>query len=338
MERGTTLALLAAFSFGAAAEAAAQAGQAPASQQVRITEWTVPYESSRPRDPDVDAQGRVWFVGQVGNYIAYLNPVDGQFRRFEIDSGTNPHNLIVGRDGAVWYAGNRNAMIGKLDPNTGEITRYRMPEGVRDPHTLVFDREGKHIWFTAQQAGYVGRLDMASGKVDVVRAAQENARPYGIWMDSQNRPWLNLFGTNKVAMVDPATMQMREYALADAQSRSRRIVVTGDDMVWYVDYTRGQVGRLNPNTGEVAEWPAPGGARSFPYAMTLDDQGMIWYVETGARPNTLIGFDPRTQKVFSSTPIAESGAGSVRHMIYHQPSRSIWFGTDANTIGQAVLR
>jgi virginiamycin B lyase len=333
----TTLALLATFTISAAAEAQAQAAQGAATRQAQITEWTVPWERSRPRDPDVDAQGRVWFVGQVGNYIAYLDPATGDFKQFAIDSGTHPHNLIVAGDGAIWYAGNRNAMIGRLDPNTGEIRRFPMPEGVRDPHTLVFDQQGKNIWFTAQGAGYVGRLDMETGKVDVVKAAAANARPYGIWIDSKNRPWVNLFGTNMVAMVDPATMQMKEYTLADAQARSRRIVVTPDDMVWYVDYTRGYVGRVDPTTGKTEEWAAPGGARAFPYAMTLDDQGRIWYVETGARPNVLVGFDPKTSKVFSSTPIAESGAGAVRHMIYHPPTRSIWFGTDANTIGQARL-
>ncbi|HEY9015128.1 MAG TPA: hypothetical protein VIM84_08715, partial [Gemmatimonadales bacterium] len=46
----------------------------PAQAQVAIKEWPVPYPGSRPRDPDVDSKNRVWFVGQVGNYVAYLDP------------------------------------------------------------------------------------------------------------------------------------------------------------------------------------------------------------------------------------------------------------------------
>ena len=46
---------------------------------VEITEWTVPWPDSRPRDPYVDRQGRVWFVGQAGNYIATLDPRTAQF-------------------------------------------------------------------------------------------------------------------------------------------------------------------------------------------------------------------------------------------------------------------
>ncbi len=137
--------------------------------KVEIKEWKVPWEKSRPRDPYVDpATGRIWFVGQAGNYVGILDQNDGKFRRFEIDSGTYPHNVIVDKQGHGWYAGNRNGMIGRIDPATGKITRYPMPDpAVRDPHTLVFDRNGD-IWFTAQGAAYVGKLTTATGKIQLV--------------------------------------------------------------------------------------------------------------------------------------------------------------------------
>src|SRR5829696_1960182 len=87
--------------------AAVVALQSPARAQVpqggaadaKITEWTVPWPNSRPRDPYMDATGHVWFVGQEGNYVARLEPATGKFSRFEIDPGTNPHNLIVDAKG-----------------------------------------------------------------------------------------------------------------------------------------------------------------------------------------------------------------------------------------------
>ena len=51
----------------------------------------------------------------------------GKFRRYEIEDGALPHNLIVDKKDMVWYAGNGNGHIGKLDPATGKITRYPMP-------------------------------------------------------------------------------------------------------------------------------------------------------------------------------------------------------------------
>ncbi len=115
-----------------------------------LTEWTVPWPDTRPRDPAVAPDGRVWFVGQAGNYIAVLDPKTGEFRRYEIDPGTHPHNLIVAGDGMIWYSGNQNGMIGRLDPSTGDITRHPIPDKtLGDPHTLVLDRKGD-IWFTVQ--------------------------------------------------------------------------------------------------------------------------------------------------------------------------------------------
>src|SRR6185437_5440130 len=42
--------------------------QGHARAPLTVTEWKVPWEKTRPRDPYVDAKGRVWFVGQEGNY------------------------------------------------------------------------------------------------------------------------------------------------------------------------------------------------------------------------------------------------------------------------------
>ena len=53
--------------------------------QLEPKEWTVPWERTRPRDPIMDQAGRVWFVGQVGNYVAYLDPKSGNSSVFTLD-------------------------------------------------------------------------------------------------------------------------------------------------------------------------------------------------------------------------------------------------------------
>ncbi|HEY7408833.1 MAG TPA: hypothetical protein VH638_11260 [Gemmatimonadaceae bacterium] len=326
------LALPALFSMTSQADALAQ-------HTVEIREWDVPWADSRPRDPYVDAQGRVWFVGQTADYVAMLDPKTGQFSKYDLEKGAGPHNLIVDKSGIVWYAGNRAAHIGRLDPATKAIRKIAMPDaGARDPHTLVFDSKGD-IWFTVQGGGYVGKLAVADGSVKLVKIPGSGTRPYGIIVDPQGRPWFNEFGTNKIGTIDPATMTLREYDLPEAGARGRRIERTSDGALWYVDYARGFLGRLDPASGKVEEWAAPSAARSRPYAMVVDERDRIWYVETGVAPNQLVGFDTKTKKVVSTTPIPSNGAtrNTVRHMIYHAPTNSIWFGTDAGTIGRAQL-
>ncbi len=309
-------------------------------QETTIREWDVPWENTRPRDPYLAPDGKVWFVGQTGHYAAYLNPQTGEFKKFDLEDGTGPHTIVVDDDGIPWYAGNRGRHIGRLDPETGEIKKFWMPEAARDPHTIAFNQDGD-MWFTVQQGNYVGFLDKESGEVQLVKAPDAtsgrgtSSRPYGIKMDSNNRPWITLFNANLIATVDPSTMEMATFELPEG-ARPRRLVVTSDDIIWYTDFSRGYTGRLDPTTGEVREWINPSGERSRPYAMAVDRDDRVWFVETGVQPNKFVGFDPDTEEFFSVSEVG-SGGGSIRHMYYDQERNVIWFGADANTIGRATL-
>lgn len=326
------------------------AGPDEGDRPVDIREWEVPYADSRPRDPYVGPGGDVFFVGQRTHYVARLDPETGEFRKWDLEPGTGPHTLIVDERGIVWYAGNRAGHIGRLDPATGEITKYPMPgcgEGdpaevseleeckARDPHSMAFDGRGD-IWFTVQIGNMVGKFDPASGEAQLVEVPTPRARPYGIAVDEAGRPWVALLGTNKLATVDPGTMELEEIPLPREGARPRRMGLTSDGGVWYVDYEEGYVGRYDPASGEIREWLNPSGAESSPYAMAVDDTDRIWFVETGPSPNRFVGFDPATQEFFGITEVP-SGGGTLRHMVFHAPTRTIWFGADTNTIGRIVV-
>ena len=323
------------------AVAAAAILPAPAAAQAQIDEWSVPWERTRPRDPYVAPDGRVWFCGQTGHYLAVLDPATGDFRRYELEPGAGPHNLIVAPDGTVWYSGNRKANIGHLDPATGHIELIPMPGGEpRDPHTLVFDRDG-NIWFTAQQGNRIGHLDVRTHAIRMLAPTEPGARPYGIRIAPDGKVWVALFGTNKLAVVDPATFTMREVELPRPDARPRRLMITSDGDVYYVDYVGGMLGRFRPSQRVFKEWDMPVSGDltprgALPYGMAVDSEDRIWFVETGARPNMFVGFDPRTEQFLPGVPVP-SGGGAVRHMFFHAPTNTVWFGTDANTIGRANL-
>ncbi|MBA3563262.1 MAG: lyase [Gammaproteobacteria bacterium] len=311
----------------AAAGIAAAAG-------VEITEWQVPWPDTRPRDPYVGPEGEVWFVGQTGDYVASLDPGDGNFERYALDAGAGPHNLVVDDAGTVWYAGNRDAHIGRLNPDTRNVRKFPMPGlEARDPHTLALGPE-EDIWFTVQGGNFVGRFDRRGGKIDLIEVPTIGARPYGIVVADDGRPWFTEFGSNKLGTVDPETLALKEIELPRDDARPRRLAITSNGHVWYVDYARGYLGRLEPDSGHFEEWRVPGGTDAQPYGMAVDDRDRLWFVETGSEPNRFVGFDPASEQFLDATEI-ESGGGTVRHMYYHAPTDSVWFGTDTNTIGRA---
>src|SRR2546425_3911236 len=83
--------------------------------------------------------------------------------------------------------------------------------------------------------------------------------------------------------------------------------------IYFTDYQSGNLGRLDPATGAVKMWPSPGGANSGPYGIAITPDGLVWYSESGVKPNTIIQFNPRTEQ-FARAAIP-SGGGTVRHMV-----------------------
>lgn len=301
---------------------------------IEIEEWTVPWPDTRPRDPAVADDGRIWFVGQAGDYAAVFDPETEEFTRHDLPDGAGPHTIYSTDDGELWYTGNKDAHIGRIDSETGEIERVDMPEGeLADPHTLFEDAQGR-LWFTAQWANQIGRYDRETGEIVHVDVPTPNARPYGIEVDADGTAWIVLLGTNKLARVAP-DMALTEIDLPREDARPRRIAIT-ERGIWYGDYARGYLGVYDPSDGEFEEWRISPAEQSGPYALAADGQGRIWAVETYPDPNRFVGFEPVTETFFSVTPVP-SGAGTVRHMVFDRERNAIWFGTDTNNLGRADL-
>jgi virginiamycin B lyase len=283
---------------------------------VKIEQWMTPSNPPYPHDPAVAPDGSVWYTGQRANVIGRFDPTTQQFKEYTLPTpNSGPHGLQADKDGNIWYSGNAAGLIGKVDPKTGKITEYKMPNPkARDPHTLAFLHDGR-IFFTVQAGNFIGVLDpkAADGAIKLIEAPTPNSRPYGVRLDSKGTPFFDLFNSNKIGMIDPKTLVVREFDLPDPKARPRRIAIGKDDTVWYGDYARGYLGHLDPKTGKVEEFKSPGGEDARPYAIDVTADGAVWYVETGDEAkNILVRFNPETKK-FLTWPIP-GGGGTVRNM------------------------
>ena len=268
----------------------------PGPMKVTMRAWEAPTPGSRPHDPLAARDGSLWYTGQMANVLGRIDPKMRTVREYPLKTAhSGPHGLKEDRAGNIWYTGNTGALIGKLNPKTGEVTEYKMPDPeAKDPHTLIFDKAGI-LWFTVQNANRIGRLDPKTGNIKLLTPPTAKSRPYGMAVDSKGNVFVVQFGVNSVARVDPKSLQIKEYKLPDPGARPRRIAITSDDIVWYTDYARGFLGRLDPKTGEVKEWQSPSGPKSAPYGIS-DIKGVLWYSESEASPNTVVRFDPKTEK------------------------------------------
>jgi virginiamycin B lyase len=303
----------------------------PAKAEIKL--FPVQTPGSRPHDPLAAADGTIWYTGQMTNKLGRVDPKTGQVREYALKlPHSGPHGLVEDKDGNIWFTGNNAAYIGKLDPKTGSVAEYKLPDPAakaKDPHTLIFDRDGT-LWFTVQQANMLGRLDPKSGEIKLVTSPTPRSRPYGMAVNSRNVVFFVEFGTNKVASIDGKTMQIREYPLPDPAARPRRIAIGPDDIVWYTDFARGFLGRLDTATGKVTEWQSPSGPKSEPYGIVFTKDA-VWYSESFAKPNTIVRFDPTTEK-FQTWSIP-GGGDIVRNMDVTRDGNPVLANSLVNQVG-----
>jgi len=287
--------------------------------QITFEQWHTPTLGQRSRDPVEAPDGSIWWAGQRANLIGRIDPITSEMKEYKLPPSAMPHSVTPDKYGGIWYTGNKNGTIGKLNPTSGKITEFKMPDkNAKDPHTATFDDNGI-LWFTAQHSNMIGRLNPQTGDIKLVTMPTEGSRPYGIKIDANGNPWVACNGSNCLVKVNPITMQLTEVKLPHDSTKVRRLDIAKSGDIWYVNSSRGRLGRYTPNTGEIKEWLSPSGEKSHPYAIVIVND-MVWYNESGKRPDALVRFDPTTE-VFQSwaVPSDDFYAGIIRHM---RPARN----------------
>lgn len=297
--------------------------------EIDIQEWIVPTLGQRSRDPIEAPDGSIWWTGMWASLVGRLDPVTGEMEEYPLPPEARPHSIVPDDEGYIWYTGNSNGTIGKLDPETGEITEY--PTEARDPHTAVFHPNGK-LYFTSQRAAMLGRLAPNTGELTEIHT---EPRPYGIIVAQDGTVWIAYNGTNKLAAMDPESMELRYYSIAEEESRIRRLGIDSKGIIWYVNSSMGRIGRLDPATGEFKEWESPSGPRSHPYSLAVIND-KIWYNESAMRPDALVRFDPETES-FQSWAIP-SGVGIIRHVWVTRENKLLIHQSSSNRVGLVTIK
>jgi virginiamycin B lyase len=227
--------------------------------------------------------------------------------------GSRPHDPAVAPDGSIWYTGQADSTLGRFDPGTAAFKQYplkpsapttrRLPYGV-GPHGLVADAGGD-IWFTAQLAGYVGRLDPKTGHtVDYPMPDAAARDPHTPIFDQKGTLWFTLQNSDMIGRLTPATGEVKVVRVPTAQSQPYGIVVNSEGVPFFVQLTAHRVGSIDPVTMAVREYVLPHDD-TMPRRIALTADDAVWYTDYGR--GYLGRLDPKTGKSTEwSTP---SGAG-----------------------------
>src|ERR1700747_105397 len=142
------------------------------------------------------------------------------------------------------------------------------------PHDVYPAPDGT-VWFTAQAAGKLGRLDPKTGKSDLL-ALGRDAAPHGVIVGPEGAPWVTDGGQNAIVRVDPLTSAAKVFPLPKERANANLNTATFDrqGVLWFTGQN-GVYGRLDPRTGAIAVFDAPRGVG--PYGITTTPAGEVFY-------------------------------------------------------------
>jgi virginiamycin B lyase len=191
----------------------------------------------------------------------------------------------------------------------GDVTiqAYDLPKDGGYPHDVAVGADGI-VWYTAQRDGKLGRLDPATGKVDLVPLGR-GAAPHGVIIGPDAAPWVTEGGTNAVVRVDPKTREVKRWPLPEARGYANLNTATFDKRgrIWFTGQS-GVYGRLDPKTGDMQVWDAPRGRG--PYGIATTPDGQVYYASLAGSFIVRVDVDSGAATVLEP-PTKDQGARRV---------------------------
>ena len=257
-----------------------------------VRTYDVP-RGARPHDvaPDPRPGGPVWYTAQGQGALGRLDPASGKVEQIALGNGSAPHGVVVGPDGAPWVTdGGLNAIV-RVDPVTRAVRRYPLPiEDNANLNTATFDRQGR-LWFTGQ-AGWTGRVDPMSGKVEAWPAPR-GVGPYGIATTPAGEVWVASLAGSWLGRADGASGKLTPLDTPTQGGGARRVWSDSRGRLWITEWFAGRLAVYDPAARHWREWKLPGTAPR-PYAVLVDERDAVWLSDFAA--DALLRFDPATER------------------------------------------
>jgi virginiamycin B lyase len=189
--------------------------------------------------------------------------------------GRRGFEVVTRVEAGEWARLGRGAARPRADarPPRVKLHEYEVFDGA-GPHDVAPTASGK-VWFTAQAAGELGRLDPRTGRVRRVPLGSGSA-PHGVIVGPDRAAWVTDGGLNAIVRVDARSLRVRRFPLPGDRAGANLNTATFDrhGRLWFTGQS-GVYGRLDPRSGRMRLFDAPRGPG--PYGISTARAGAVWY-------------------------------------------------------------
>jgi virginiamycin B lyase len=233
----------------------------------------------------------VWFTAQRSGHLGWWDTHQRRAEMIALGRGSKPHGVIQGPDKAAWVTdGGQNAIVRVGWPERS-VKIFPLPAGTPNANlnTAAFDGDG-NLWFTGQ-AGYVGKLEVATGKV-TVREAPRGPGPYGICATPKGDIWWCSLAQSFIARIDRRTGESTIVEPPTRDQGARRVWSDSAGRLFVSEWLSGNLSMHDPATGAWKTWKVPGTGPKT-YAVYVDERDHAWVSEWSG--NAIYRFDPKAE-------------------------------------------
>ena len=225
------------------------------------------------------------------------------------NTGIQPHDVILDKQGQVWYSDFGQMFMGKMDPATGAVTQYPIPEikAGAPKGTLDLETDSKDdLWIGVMYQGAIAKFDRTTSAFktwSIPKELDSDAGQLGhlavTGTDVDQKVWIKNSDGNNIYRLDLSNDKIENFGQTVDPSTRKRFGSYGihsdkDNNLFLLDYSAGNIGRIDGKTKELKVYVTPT-PNSRPRRGRVDAQGRLWFAEY--QGNAIGMLDPKTERI-----------------------------------------
>ncbi len=191
------------------------------------------------------------------------------------------------------------------EPAAPTIVELPIPLSPFAAYDLALAHDGHSVWVSGADASRILLYpSLGSGAKPAVYKLGPGSFPHAITVGPDDALYVAETGTNiggnAIARIT-ADGSRREFRLPAGAGGPWGITVGGDRKIWFTEVGAGKVGRLDPTTGDIVEFPV-GAADSQPQGIVAGPDGALWGTEAAANRVFRVSLEGRVTEFRIPTP------------------------------------